>query len=142
MARRRSSLTHENTPDSDLIPTTPEVEHVKYVLFYLVGFLLLAFIVVMLVFSDPGNPVVISRHPNGYPATETEKVMDALGKNPVAHGRHRAWHMNRQKSEEGSYDMGQRVGPWQFWDERGELDVQRSGHYEKGVRVRPWTANE
>lgn len=137
MSRRRSSLTHENTPDSDLVPTTPEVEHVKYVLFYVVIFGLLAFIALMLLFNDPGNPVVVSRHPNGYPETETEMVTQALGKDQVEHGEHHAWHMNRQPAEDGSYDMGVRVGTWRFWDEEGRLDEERSGQYEKGQRVRP-----
>ena len=43
--------------------------------------------------------------------------------------------LSRRLTEEGRFEQGERAGDWRFWDERGELDVERSGRYEGGRRT-------
>ncbi len=113
----------------------PEIRRAKFVLFVFVVLVLSIAIVLMLVFFQPRDQLVIERWTNGYPRTETHYVLDSM-KEPVAQGAHRAWHENGQLAEEGTHDRGLRVGTWRFWTEDGRLDEERSGEYVAGRRER------
>ena len=40
------------------------------------------------------------------------------------------WYDNGTKKNEGSYQMGKRVGKWLFWEKNGEIDKEEA--YENG----------
>ncbi len=119
----------------------PQIRRAKFVLFVLVMLLVSGVIVVMLVFFQPRDQVVIQRWPNGYPRTETHCVLDSV-REPVPHGKHRAWHENGTLAEEGRYEQGRRIGVWRFWDPEGQLDEALSGLYAADRRERPLESGE
>ena len=121
--------------DEDVDVEDPEIRRAKFVLFLLTIGVLTTFTLVLLIFFQPDNQLVVTRYPNGYPKTETHYVMDDVGR-LIEHGDHVAYHEDGRKAEEGEYLHGKRVGPWRFWNEDGVLDETRSGHYADGERTR------
>ena len=83
---------------------------------------------------DLTGQIRITRYPNGYRETRTRFVIDPGGR-PIEDGQHEAWFVDGTRRERGAYELGQRVGPWEFWNEDGTLDEARSGNYEDGTRV-------
>ena len=59
--------------------------------------------------------------PNGEVALEDEWYR---GKR---HGLARSYHPNGQLASEGFWEHGSRIGRWNYWNEAGELDEERSG---------------
>jgi antitoxin component YwqK of YwqJK toxin-antitoxin module len=45
-------------------------------------------------------------------------------KNGILHGKALAWYQNGQIRRQGSYNMGQISGKWEFWDENGNKTVE------------------
>jgi len=122
--------------DDDVEPEDPEIRRAKFVLFAATMSLLVLAIAILLVFFQPDTQVVVTHYPNGYTETETHYVLDAAGQ-PVEQGRHRRWHPNAKLAEEGRHERGERTGEWRFWNEAGELDLERSGVYRAGERIAP-----
>ena len=122
--------------DDETVVEDPEIRRAKMVLFLIVFGAVSAFIVVLLVFFQPEGVVMTESWPNGYPKTRTTYVSAPTALGRIAHGTHRAWHMNGELAEEGEFNQGQREGTWRFFDVDGALDSARSGEYSADERVR------
>lgn len=75
---------------------------------------------------------------NGQRSSSGERVWSAEDRASVKHGPWRTWHENGDPSSQGAYEMGARVGDWQFWRLQGDrvvLDEERSGRYEADRKV-------
>ena len=66
--------------------------------------------------------LIQERYPNREVKIEREVALDAAG-NYVNHGSWRMWDPAGNLVGEGEYDMGQRVGVWTRWHERGEAPL-------------------
>jgi len=69
--------------------------------------------------------------PNGSPreeATYSDGLRDGLCQR---------WHADGKTRANGSYQNGQMVSEWRFYDQEGVLDRSRSGIYEAGERISP-----
>jgi len=125
----------EQEPEAALGQGEREVRAAKAFLFLCAFVPLSILVVVLLVFFQPDHQVFVSRWPNGYRKTVREYVAGP-GNERILHGRHRAWHEDGTRAEEGRYQDGIQAGEWRYWRPGGGLDLERSGFYADGVRVR------
>ncbi|MFT4541055.1 MAG: hypothetical protein ACI835_003516 [Planctomycetota bacterium] len=121
-------------------PLDKERRTAKHVLFMLTVTPVLLLIITLLLFFQPDDQVLVTRHENGYLATRSRSVMGADGQ-PLLHGEHEAWYISGDRAEHGNYERGQRQGEWRYWNEQGQLSDELTGIYREGQRISALEAN-
>jgi antitoxin component YwqK of YwqJK toxin-antitoxin module len=74
-------------------------------------------------------------HHDGQLASVGERGFHAATGGSEREGPWTFWHPGGSVRARGTFAAGRREGEWEFFDEDGEEDVERSGRYSAGVRV-------
>lgn len=105
--------------DDETLVEDPNLHRAKAFLFGLVLALLGIFILILALFFQPEGQVLVEHWPNGYRRTQTNYISAPNAEGRIPHGAHRAWYEDGTLAEQGSYERGEKVGEWSYWDASG-----------------------
>lgn len=112
--------------DDETIVEDPNLHRAKAFLFGLVLAAGGIFILIVALFFRPEGQVFIEHWPNGYRRTQTNYVSAPNQEGRIPHGPHKAWYEDGTLAEQGTYERGEKVGEWRYWDPSGsQIDYPR-----------------